>query len=147
MIIGGMKKMQHFMLLLHILGGIRMGFYLLLPFLCLSLESITGAVQVGYIRSLRMANHYAGLLLFVQLITGGYLIQQGKYAVGWMIAVLVLFLSMGPLTGIMRKHLRVAVRNFETGHDSRTEISKIRKLSLFPFLVLITIIILMVYPQ
>jgi hypothetical protein len=139
--------MHQFLLFLHILGGVGMGFYLLLPILCLSLESIHGAERAGYIRSLRSANHYAGLLLFAQLITGGYLISQGKYAVGWMIAVLVLFLSMGPLTGIIRKQLRTAVKNFDTGHDTDIEISKIRKLSLFPCLAMIALLILMVYPQ
>jgi hypothetical protein len=140
-------SMFHFILFLHILGGFGMGFYLLFPILCFSLGSLSVAVQSGYIRGLRAANHYAALLLFAQLITGTYLMFHGNYKTEWIIAVSVLFLSMGPLTGVIRKQFRTVVEHFNAENEANNEISNIRKLSLFTCLIMIAILILMVYPQ
>jgi hypothetical protein len=136
-----------FLLFLHILGGFGMGFYLLFPILCLSIQSLSGAVQAGMIRVLRIANHYAALLLIAQLITGTFLMSQGSYRVEWIIAVAGLFLSLGPLTGLLRKQFATAAKNFDAGLNTNNEIFKIKRLSLFPCLIMIAVLILMVYPQ
>jgi len=137
---------MQFILMLHILGAVGMGFYLLLPFLCVPLMRMDRNIRAGYLYGLRLANKSAMYLLIVLLLTGGYLYFKGDYAIGWTIGFAVPFLAMGPLTGNIGKRLDKALELLRSAQEANGEIARIRVLSALAFLAMIAVLILMVYP-
>lgn len=134
------------MLLLHVIGAAGMGFYLVLPTLVSRASKLAGAGQAGLAEGLVSANRIAQYFLVLQLLTGGYLMSQGEYAVIWMIIVTLLFLAIGALGGIITKPLKRIAIDIQSGSSASAHIAKARVLSIIVLVIYLVIIYFMKYP-
>ncbi|MCQ6558543.1 hypothetical protein [Paenibacillus mendelii] len=138
--------MNNFMLFLHVLGATGMGFYIVMPVLVGRTSKLAGEGQAGLADGLVSANRIAQYFLILQLLTGGYLMSQSKYAVLWMIIVTVLFLAIAALGGIISKPLKRIVTEIQTGQSASSHIAKARMLSIIVLIIYIVILYFMKYP-
>jgi uncharacterized membrane protein len=132
-----------FIVLLHVLGAVGMGFYLVLPFIAGRLAVAGGGASAGLAQGLKTANRIGQVLLIVQFLTGGYLMSQIEgFQAGWMIAVLVLLVAIGAFSGIIGKPLS----NLGAGTgDAAKSLGKVKTFSWLLFIAMILMIICMVY--
>jgi uncharacterized membrane protein len=143
--------MSKFILFLHILGAVGMGFYLVFPILTARISSLAKQAQEGYVQALATANRFGQILLIVQLLTGGYLI--GKYkdsynlSPAWMAVTIVLLVIAGALSGMVGGPLKRIVKGTQTGAAIDKDLAKIKLFSVILAAVLIAIVVLMVYPE
>ncbi|GKU75768.1 hypothetical protein [Paenibacillus sp. L3-i20] len=121
--------MYKIMLLLHILGAVGMGFYIILPIMIGKASKLAGAGQEGLATGLLSANRIAQYFLILQLLTGGYLMTEAEYAVIWMIIVTLLFLGIAAIGGIITKPLKLIVTAVKSGQSATAHINKARVLS------------------
>lgn len=98
--------MERFVLFLHLLGSVGLGFYLLLPFVAMKLKGLQPAGQAGYARGIHGLNRIGQWLLIVQFLTGGYLISSSNVSVPWIIVSIVLFLALGAASGMIAGPLK-----------------------------------------
>ncbi|NMO95486.1 hypothetical protein [Paenibacillus lemnae] len=138
--------MDKIFFLLHMFGTAALGFYLILPFLVGSTQKLSTGAQEGAVNVMRVANRIAQYGLVVQLITGGYMMSQGDYAVIWMIIVTVLLLGMFAIGGIMGKPLKSAMAGIREKRDIGADMAKLRTFSLLLAVLLVVMIYFMVYP-
>ncbi|MBO9607493.1 MAG: hypothetical protein J7639_16140 [Paenibacillaceae bacterium] len=136
--------MREFIILLHVVGSIGMGLYLLLPFLVMRLGTLAKPLQEGYVAMILAANRIGQYLLVVQLLTGGYLISKAGVSSSWIITVLVLFVAAGAVTGIIGKPLKKLKQDGEDSNASVT-LAKINTLATLVSVIFLLIVILMVY--
>lgn len=135
------------MYLLHIIGALAMGFYLVLPFVVGKIRTLSTAAQEGAFASLRSLNRIAQYGLVIQLLTGGYLMTKGEYSYLWMGVVVVLLLAIAAIGGIMGKPLRLAAEAVKSKRDVSAEQSKIRTFSTLLAIFLLIMVYLMVNNQ
>ncbi|MDR9856435.1 hypothetical protein RJP21_22795 [Paenibacillus sp. VCA1] len=133
------------MLFIHIIGAAALGFYLILPFAIGKAAKLSLAAQEGSATAIRSLNTFAQIALIIQLLTGGYLMSQGKYSVPWMIVVVILFLAIGAISGMMGKPLRLAVDGIKNNRDISVETGKIRTLSALLAICVLVMLFFMVY--
>ncbi len=136
--------MVNFLLFLHTLGAIAVGFYLILPFLAHKLVTLSGEGRQGYAKGLYLSNRISQWILIPQFLTGGYLISGtgGGYSVPWMIAVIVLFIVIGAMSGMIGGPLR---RISTAGGDAARDMAKVRNFGAIAFVALLIEIVLMYY--
>ncbi|RIX50495.1 hypothetical protein D3P08_19605 [Paenibacillus nanensis] len=134
------------MFLLHVLGAVGMGFYIVLPIMLGGASKTDGSGQAGLAKGLLSANRIAQYFLIVQLLTGGYLMSQGDYAVVWMIIVTLLFLAIAALGGIVTKPLKQVVSAIQSGQSATASINKAKVMSLIILVLYVAIIYFMVSP-
>ncbi|MFC4776392.1 hypothetical protein ACFO9Q_06350 [Paenibacillus sp. GCM10023252] len=139
--------MAQFMLFLHVIGAVGMGFYVVLPALVGRAAKLAGAGQAGLAEGLIAGNRIAQYFLIVQLLTGGYLMSQSDYSVLWMILTTVLFLAIAAVSGIMTKPLKRIVSSIASGQSATSHISKARIMSVIVLLIYLVIIYIMQYPM
>ncbi|MBW7477016.1 hypothetical protein K0T92_20065 [Paenibacillus oenotherae] len=139
--------MLEFMVLLHTIGAVGMGFYIVMPLLVGKASKLAGAGQAGLADGLISANRIAQYFLIVQLLTGGYLMSKGEYSVLWMILVTLLFLAIAALGGIVTKPLKRIVAAIESGQSATAHIGKARVMSLIVLVLYLVNIYLMQYPM
>lgn len=139
--------MTMIMYLLHIVGALAMGFYLILPFVVGKIRTLNAAAQEGAFASLRSLNKVAQYGLVIQLLTGGYLMTKGEYSHVWMAVVVVLLLAIAAIGGIMGKPLRLAAEGVKNKRDVGPEQSKIRMYSTLLAVFLLIMVYLMVNNQ
>ncbi|WP_458126156.1 hypothetical protein [Paenibacillus sp. Z3-2] len=139
--------MTMIMYLLHIVGALAMGFYLILPFVVGKIRTLNAAAQEGAFASLRSLNKIAQYGLVIQLLTGGYLMTKGEYSHLWMAVVVVLLLAIAAIGGIMGKPLRLAAEGVKNKRDVGAEQSKIRMFSTLLAVFLLIMVYLMVNNQ
>ncbi|WP_128101188.1 MULTISPECIES: hypothetical protein [Paenibacillus] len=132
------------MYLLHIVGALSLGFYLILPFVVGRIRKLSVAAQEGAFTSLRSLNRIAQYGLIIQLLTGGYLMTKGEYSHLWMGVVVVLLLAMAAIGGIMGKPLRLAAEGVKSNRDVSPEHGKIRMFSTLLAVFLLIMVYLMV---
>ncbi|MFU1797998.1 hypothetical protein ACM1RC_29360 [Paenibacillus azoreducens] len=137
-----MYKVMEF---IHILGAAALGFYLILPFVVGKVVKLSLSAQEGSVTAIRSLNTYAQLALVVQLLTGGYLMSQGKYSVPWMVIIVILLLAIGAIGGMMGKPLRLAVDGIRNNRDISVETGKIRTLSALVSICVLVMLFFMVY--
>jgi len=142
-----MKILTMIMYLLHIVGALAMGFYLILPFVVGKIRTLSAAAQEGAFASLRSLNKVAQYGLVIQLLTGGYLMTKGEYSHVWMAVVVVLLLAIAAIGGIMGKPLRLAAEGVKNKRDVGAEQSKIRMFSTLLAVFLLIMVYLMVNNQ
>ncbi|MEK3881728.1 hypothetical protein [Paenibacillus sp. PL2-23] len=123
-----------------------MGFYIVLPIMLAGASKADGTGQAGLAKGLLSANRIAQYFLVVQLLTGGYLMAQGEYAVVWMIIVTLLFLGIAALGGIMTKPLKLVVQSIEAGQSATAHINKAKIMSMIIMVLFVVVIYLMVNP-
>ncbi|WP_338555214.1 hypothetical protein [Paenibacillus sp. KS-LC4] len=138
--------MYDVMVLLHLLGAGGMGFYIVLPIMIGRASKLAGAGQEGLADGLLSANRIAQYFLIIQLLTGGYMMSKGDYAVIWMIIVTLLFLGIAALGGIITKPLKRIVSSIREGQSASAHISKARILSLIVLVLYVVVIYFMRYP-
>ncbi|MCR2802573.1 hypothetical protein [Paenibacillus soyae] len=134
------------MMLLHVLGAVGMGFYIVLPIMLGGASKADGSGQAGLAKGLLSANRIAQYFLVLQLLTGGYLMSQGEYAVIWMVIVTLLFLAIAALGGIMTKPLKQVVNSIEAGQSATSFINKAKVMSMIILVLYVAIIYFMVDP-
>jgi uncharacterized membrane protein len=139
-----MKILTMIMYLLHIVGALAMGFYLILPFAVGKIRTLSAAAQEGAFASLRTLNKIAQYALVIQLLTGGYLMTKGNYSHMWMAVVVVLLLAIAAIGGIMGKPLRLAAEGVKNNQDVTPQQSKIRMFSTLLAVFLLIMVYLMV---
>ncbi|MGO4374069.1 hypothetical protein AB4Z21_25570 [Paenibacillus sp. MCAF20] len=138
--------MSNVMWFIHLLGAIGMGFYIVLPIMLGRATKLAGAGQEGLADGLLSANRIAQYFLVIQLLTGGYMMSQGDYAVVWMIIITLLFLGIAAIGGIVTKPLKLIVSSIQEGKSATAHIQKARVLSLIVLVLYIVIIYLMRFP-
>ncbi|MFD0588347.1 hypothetical protein ACFQZE_10065 [Paenibacillus sp. GCM10027627] len=134
------------MMLLHVLGAVGMGFYIVLPIMLGGASKAEGNGQAGLAGGLLSANRIAQYFLIIQLLTGGYLMAQGEYAVIWMIIVTALFLGIAAVGGIVTKPLKLVVSSIQNGQSASAHINKAKVLSLVVLVLYVAMIFFMVNP-
>ncbi|WP_342555205.1 hypothetical protein [Paenibacillus sp. FSL R7-0652] len=139
--------MTMIMYLLHIVGALAMGFYLILPFVVGKIRTLSLPAQEGAFASLRSLNKIAQYALVIQLLTGGYLMTKGDYSHIWMAVVVVLLLAIAAIGGIMGKPLRLAAEGVKNNKDVTPYQSKIRMFSTLLAVFLLIMVYLMVERQ
>lgn len=138
--------MANFILFLHVLGAVSVGFYLLLPFVASKLASLNPQAQVGFAKSLFGMNRVGQWLLVVQFLTGGYLISKSGVSVPWMIVTIVLFVALGAMVGMLGGPLkRIIAHGGEGKTASAKDASKLSMFSGIAALLLVVLVILMYY--
>lgn len=135
------------MLLLHVLGAVGMGFYVVLPIMLGRASKLAGVGQEGLADGLLSANRIAQYFLIVQLLTGGYLMSQADYSVSWMVIVILLFLGVAALGGIISKPLKLVVASIQEGKSATAHINKARVMSIIVLVLYIAIIYFMKFPM
>ncbi|WP_223068592.1 hypothetical protein [Paenibacillus caui] len=136
--------MYKFILFLHILGALSLGFYLVLPFVAGGIARLSAAAREGMLSAVGSLNRYAQYGLVLQLLTGIYLVIKGEYTVLWTIVVTVLFLLAGALSGMLGKPLRLA-KEASGKSDSGAPLSKIRSYSSLLALTVLVLTFFMIY--
>jgi uncharacterized membrane protein len=143
--------MTKFILFLHILGSVGMGFYLVFPILSAKISSLSKQAQEGFVQALSTANRFGQILLIIQFLTGGYLISKFKdtynLSPAWMAASIVLVIIAGAFTGMVGGPLRRIVQGLQANTAVDKDIAKTKLFSLLTAIILIIIVILMVYPE
>jgi len=130
--------------LLHLLGAIIMGYYLLLPFMAGKLAALAGESRKGFATSVRAFNTFAQIVLVVQLLTGGYLMSLGDYSVPWMVATIVLVLLIGAFSGMLGKPLK---RVLQSADSNGSDVKRIRLFSALTAVSFLLIVIIMFEPS
>ncbi|MGA8944267.1 MAG: hypothetical protein WB502_16360 [Thermoactinomyces sp.] len=132
--------MNRFILFLHVLGAIGMGFYLLLPFF----------MQKKYLQKkpileiLYWMNFITQWILLIQLFTGGFMYFKGNYPLLWAVLVAITYLAIGAFGGMFGYYARKYPDSSDTA--SRTWLAKIRLHAILTAISMFIIIILMMYP-
>jgi hypothetical protein len=141
--------MMKFIVFLHVLGAVGMGFYLVFPILAARISSLNKQAQEGYVQALVTANRFGQFLLIVQFLTGGYLVGKEKdtFSTAWMITAIVLLVLAGALSGMVGGPLKRIAKGTQTGAGTDKDLAKIKLFSILLTVVLIAIVLLMVYPE
>lgn len=137
--------MYKFMLFLHIVGTLALGFYLVLPFVMAKVNKLSSAAQEGTMSAVKSLNTFAQIGLVIQLLSGGYMISKGEYSVPWMIIIVILFLGIGAVGDIMGKPLRLAIEGIRANRSISAESSKLATLSYVVALLVLLISFFMVF--
>ncbi|MRN52968.1 hypothetical protein [Paenibacillus monticola] len=137
--------MEKVFFLLHMIGTLALGFYLVLPFILSRAEKLSVPAREGTLSAVGGFNRFAQYGLVIQLLTGGYMMTQGDYSVPWMIIVVLLLLAMFALGGIISKPLRLAAVGMRENRDVSSETGKIRTLSALLAVALVVMVFFMVY--
>ncbi|MDP4097873.1 hypothetical protein OIN60_13945 [Paenibacillus sp. P96] len=131
--------------LLHMIGAVAMGFYLLLPLVVGKLDSLSAPAQEGAVSTVRTLNRFAQYALIIQLLTGGYMLMGGDYSLAWMIIVILLLLIIAALGGMMGKPLRLAIEGLSKGNDISAQKAKLRTFSALLAISVLLMLFFMVY--
>ncbi len=131
--------MVQFILFLHLLGAIVMGYYLLMPFFVGKLAKLSGETRKGFVSSVKMFNRVAQFVLIVQLLTGGYLLSGGNYSTAWWVVSVIIVILIGAFSGMMGAPLR---RILNASVDSNA--SDVRRIRIFSILVAISYLIIVI---
>lgn len=137
--------MEKVFFLLHMIGTLALGFYLVLPFILSRAEKLSVPAREGTLSAVGGFNRFAQYGLVIQLLTGGYMMTKGDYSVPWMIVVVLLLLAMFTLGGIISKPLRLAAVGMRENRDVSSETGKIRTLSALLAVALVVMVFFMVY--
>jgi uncharacterized membrane protein len=135
-----------FIILLHLLGAVGMGFYLLFPFFVNRISGLAESLQAGYINLLQKLNKLGQFLLIAQFLTGGYLIGKGSYSSSWMITVVVLFLAAGAFSAMLGKPLKRMQQDAGEGKSFTADYSKVRTFSMLIGITFLLMLIIMYDP-
>ncbi|MEK3910344.1 hypothetical protein [Paenibacillus sp. FSL H7-0331] len=130
---------------LHVLAAIMMGIYLLLPFLSMRIQALTGQAQFGFLSVLFAVNRTGQMALVIALLSGGYLVSKVGNSVAWMIVSVVLFLALGALTGVLGGAMRKALSD-PSGSKVKDHLGKIKSMSVICGILFFLIVGVMKFP-
>jgi len=135
---------QQFMMFLHVLGAVALGFYLFLPIALGKLATLTDQGKLGFVQGVYGISRVCQFVLIVQLLTGGYLMSKNEYTSTWMIIVLILFLVIAAFSGIMGANMKKFLNGTQSG---TAHLAKVKMFAAISSLAVLAIIITMVYPM
>jgi hypothetical protein len=135
--------MIHWILFLHIVGAVMLGFYFLMPLLVTGAGKLSGAAEAGYAGVLRKVNRIAQFGLLFEFLTGGYLMSQYKPSTLWLILVLVFIVALGAVTGMLGVRLRKLGEAAESGSGAAVQRQSCMALSWISAVFLLVIVFLM----
>ena len=121
--------MTKFILFLHILGAVGMGFYLVFPVFAARISSLNKQAQEGYVQALVTANRFGQFLLIVQFLTGGYLIGKYKDIIlspAWMAVAIVLLSCCRRFLRNAGGPLKRIAKGTQTGASTDKELLKLK---------------------
>jgi hypothetical protein len=145
---GRSNGMTKFIVFLHILGSVGMGFYLVFPILSAKISSLSKQAQEGFVQALSTANRFGQILLIIQFLTGGYLISKTEgLSPAWMAVSIVLIILIGAFTGMVGGPLRRILTGLQANTAVDNDVAKVKLFSLLTAIILIVIVDLMVYPE
>ena len=136
-----------FIVLLHLIGSLWMGFYLILPFVATRIAGASSGARAGYAGSMMLANRWGQFMLIVQFLTGGYLVGIAKFGMLWVSVVILLLILMGATTGIMAKPLKRLQQENQSKDGVQEQIKKVQLFSWLTFALFIVMVVLMKYPN
>lgn len=131
--------------LVHMIGAMAIGFYLVLPFVMRKLASMTASAQDGAIATVRTLNRYAQFALIVQFLTGGYMMAGKGYSIAWSVIVMLLLLMIAGLGGMMGKPLRLVSEGIRKGGNISAPSAKLRTFSVLLAICMLLMLFFMVY--
>ncbi|GGN91998.1 hypothetical protein [Saccharibacillus kuerlensis] len=137
--------MDRFILFLHVLGAVAMGFYLLAPLIVAQLSRLEGEAKKGVLSVMRSLNTYAQFGLVLELLTGVYLFLQGDYSTLWIVLTFVLFLLIGAFGGMMGGPLRRALNGIQERRDISSELRKLQVFSTMVCVSFVAILFVMMF--
>ncbi|OWA34601.1 hypothetical protein B9G55_15380 [Saccharibacillus sp. O16] len=137
--------MERFILFLHVLGAVAMGFYLLAPLIVAKLNQMEGEAKQGVLSTMRSLNTYAQYGLVLELLTGLYLFMQDDYSVLWIVLTIVLFVLIGAFGGMMAGPLRRALEGIRERRDIAAELRKLRVFGLMVCVSFVAILFVMMF--
>lgn len=137
-----MFEVYQWMYVVHVIGAVGLGYYLILPFLLLRTRSLAGEALANFAGNVHYVGRIMQFLLLVQLLTGGYM-MGGDYTMFWMTAVLVLLIAIGALAGIMGGRLKKTVKALKSGGDGSATLASVRTLSWILFVALLLMVYVM----
>lgn len=130
--------MRDWIVFLHVLSAVSLGFYILLPFLLHRLEKMESTVRSSQLENLLFCNRIGQYVLVVAFLTGGYLVADAGTSGGWMAVSIILIVVMLAMSGIISKRLKTA----QKGH--RSVIAKAKLFSWINVVSLLLIVLFMV---
>lgn len=138
--------MYQFIVFMHVIGAVGLGFYLLMPLLLGRSKTMTGSALVTYLGNLYGPCRIMQYLLIAQLLTGGYMMSQRNYSTLWMTLVIVVFTIAGGLSGMLNYKVKRTIRNLEAGSDSKASFASSVIYGWLTFVSLLAVLYLMKYP-
>ncbi|NHN31549.1 hypothetical protein [Paenibacillus agricola] len=113
---------------LHVLSAIMMGIYLMMPFLSMRIQVLTGHAQFGFVSVLFALNRTGQMALIIALLSGGYLVSKSPHSLAWLIATIVIFLALGAITGVLGGAMRKSLSE-PSGSKIQEHLGKIKSMS------------------
>lgn len=139
--------MYQFIVFLHVLGAVGLGYYLVLPFLMRNITRISGQALENYLSGLHRTSRIAQYLLILQLLTGGYMMSKASYTAAWMISAIGFFLVAAAISGIMNKGMKTIIKDIQAGGSGAGHIGSVRIFSVIVSLSMLVIVYFMMYPM
>ena len=133
-------------LLLHVIGAVGLGYYLILPLILRRTIKLSGASLLDYTKGVYGISRVMQYVLLVQFITGGY-IMGGNYSVAWMIISIGIIVLIGAISGMMNGKLKKAIHQLQSGGKTEEHFASIRLFSWIVMIALILILYYMMNPQ
>jgi len=137
----------NFIVFLHVIGAVGLGFYLVMPFLMNRAKSMSGSSLESYLSGLYGSCRVMQYLLIAQLLTGGYMISEKDYSVTWMVLVIVVFIIAAALSGILNGKIKKSIKSLKSAGDGKAGVASAASLSWIVFVSLIAVLYLMMYPM
>lgn len=139
--------MYDFLLFLHVIGAVGLGFYLILPFLVRRTKSLSGHSLESYLGGLYGTSRLMQYLLIAQLLTGGYLMSKFDYSISWMVFAIGFFVLVAAISGMMNVKMKKAIKDLKGGGTGEDLVASVRTFSYIVSVSLLVVLYLMVYPM
>lgn len=137
--------MYAIMFLLHVLGAVAIGYYLVFPLFTGRLKKGSVEARSGLAGSLATVNRFGQYMLVVLFITGGYMVGGSGLSGLWMTASIVLILVIFAMTGMMGKPLK-QIASASQEQEIEAAVGKVQSFGIITSVSMLLILILMVNP-
>jgi hypothetical protein len=138
--------MYEFMIFLHVIGAVGLGFYLIIPLLLLRVYKLTGSPLEGYLSGLYATSRIMQYLLIVQLLTGGYLMAKLPYSTLWMVLTILFFIVVGAISGMLNGKMKKAIKDLNSGGNGSSYMRSIKIYSYITSVSMLIVLYFMMYP-
>jgi len=139
--------MIQFLLFLHVIGAVGLGYYLIMPLLTIRLKALSGSSLEGYLGGLYGTSRVAQYLLILQLLTGGYLMSKADYSVLWMVLTTVFFVLVAAISGMMNGKMKKAIKALKSGGNADGFMKSIVMFGYLSSISMLLILYVMMYPM
>ena len=141
-----MDALRDIVLLIHVIGAVGLGYYLLFPIIFRTVCKLSGASLGDALSGMYTLCRIMQYLLIAQLLTGGY-IMGDRYSWLWMSLTIGLLVFIGAISGMMNARVKKAVKAFGSGESGEQHFAAIRGMSWVVSLSLLLILYVMMNPQ